>query len=212
MSVGAAGGIRAAALLVLAAARCVAGFAAPISLSTGLTELAGLDRAAPACSGIGRAPPLRGVGAPALSAQLGGGGLGDMVPNLAGRLRQAASKVATSRAADTATLVRDFLDRGEAERACKALVAGCLQGAIAEDDMVGLWRRTELSAEAIASSFEEGARLDLSGSDVRQRVAQANRCCCAALPCDPAHVTSPAPPLALGADAGGAFSSSLCRG
>ena len=185
-----------AALLVLAAAQRCAGFAAPLTLPTGLTELARPGRGAPACIVISL-PTLRRcrAGRPALSAQVGGGGgLGDVVPNLTGRLRQAARKVAVSRAADTATLVRDFLDRGEAASACKALVVGCLQGAIAEDDMVDLWHRTELSAEAIASSFEEGARLDLSGSDARKLVAQANRCLVFfPVPCHPCPLVKPSP-------------------
>lgn len=97
-----------------------------------------------------------------VSASLGeapppGGGAGDAVRSLSRKLRKAASKVAVSRVADTVTLVSNLMDKGEQKQAVETLVSASLQGAITVEDMASLWRRTGLSAGAIAEFFVEAA-------------------------------------------------------
>ena len=49
------------------------------------------------------------------------------------------------------------MDKGEQKQAVETLVSASLQGAITVEDMASLWRRTGLSADAIAESFVEAA-------------------------------------------------------
>lgn len=128
---------------------CVAGFS-PASLFLGVPKTFGW-RAAPLRLCCESRCALRRV-----YAHLDGGP-GDVDENLKVKLRKAASKVAVSRAADTLTVVRSLMDKGEWKQAVEALVSACLQGAINDDDVVSLWRRTGMSAEAVADSFVDGA-------------------------------------------------------